>query len=314
MTRIYLFAITLFSLTSCPIKSVGQRQETIYLNSGDSSANKYIIIYPNKIPWTGFMFLIPSFGESPENVLTQTDLPTLAAQKGILTIIPTFKTGIQSFGVDSLTQQSFKEILGNVVSRHKLIDQHFYVGGFSIGGSCAVKFAELAINENYKIKPTAVFAIDPPLDFERFYNSKKRNVRLSVSNNPNQEAVYFIDRIEKEIGGTPQTSLSKFYKISPYSFSDTTQTAIKSLIKTPIKFFTEPDINWWLTQRGNDYSNMNALDQAAMINELTRLGNNNATLVVTTNKGFRKPDNRRHPHSWSIAEPTELIKWLLEQK
>jgi hypothetical protein len=27
----------------------------------------------------------------------------------------------------------------------------------------------------------------------------------------------------------------------------------------------------------------------------------------TTNKGFRSPNNQRHPHSWSIADPKHII-------
>lgn len=308
------YLLTILFLSSCTTKSTAQKIETVYLDQKDSALNMYVIVYPPKLPWTGFMFLIPSFNETPQSVLTQTDLPKLAAEQGILTIIPTFKTGTQSFGIDSATQASFNEILTHVTSRHKLIDLPFFVGGFSIGGSCAVKFAELAFQQNYKYKPKAVFAIDPPLDFERFYNAAKRNVRLSKTTPPSQEAIYFIDRIEKEMKGTPENSLINFYTISPYSFDDTTQVAIKSLVQTPIRLYSEPDINWWLNQRGNDYSNMNVFDGAAMINELNRLGNTKATLIATENKGFRKPDNRRHPHSWSIAEPKELLKWLLDQR
>lgn len=36
-----------------------------------------------------------------------------------------------------------------------------------------------------------------------------------------------IERLEKETGESPTTNLSEYYKLSPYSFSDTTQTAIK---------------------------------------------------------------------------------------
>jgi hypothetical protein len=308
-----LYLLFILFLSFCTTKPVGQNIETIYLDQKDSTSNTYIIAYPPKLPWTGFMFLIPSFNESAQNVLTQTDLPRLAAKEGILTIVPTFKTGPQSFGIDSLTQASFMEILTHVTSRNKILDLPFFVGGFSIGGSCAVKFAELAFKNNYKYKPRAVFAIDPPLDFQRFYNSAKRNVRLSKTSSPSQEAIYFIDRIEKEMKGTPENSLINFHKLSPYSLGDTTQTAIKNLLTIPIRLYSEPDINWWLSQRGNDYSSMNAFDCAAMINELNRLGNTKASLIVTENKGYRKPDNIRHPHSWSIAEPNELVKWLLDR-
>jgi len=283
--------------------------ERVFLDKTDTTRNCYTIIYPPKLPWTGYLFLIPGFGETADNVLQQTDLPKKLAQNGILTIIPTFQDGVFSFGVDSLSQQSFDKILKDVTSKHKLMDQKFYVGGFSIGGSCAIKYAE-----NPSIKPSAVFAIDPPLDFERFYNSAKRDIRLSKDNEANQENVYMIKRLEKETGGSPTTNLIEYYNISPYSFSDTTQRAIKKLTKMPLRIYTEPDINWWLKERGADFTSMNATECSAMINELNRLENKNAELITTQNEGYRKPDNRRHPHSWSIVDNDELIKWLLKQK
>ncbi|WP_310379158.1 alpha/beta hydrolase, partial [Flavobacterium sp.] len=222
---------------------------------------------------------------------------------------PTFQDGVLSFGVDILSQQTFDKILKDVTSKHKLIGQNFYVGGFSIGGSCAIKYAE-----NSTIKPTAVFAIDPPLDFERFYNSAKRDIRLSKGNEANQEFVYMIDRLEKETGGSPTTNLFEYYNLSPYSFSDTTQTAIKKLINMPLRIYSEPDINWWLKERGADLTSMNTTECSAMINELNRLGNPKAELITTQNKGYRKRDNNRHPHSWSIVNNDELIEWLLKQK
>ncbi|RTY67104.1 alpha/beta hydrolase [Flavobacterium sp. LB2P53] len=305
MLRLKLTIFTLFILTN----SFGQKIEKVFLDKNDSSKNCYTIIYPPKLPWTGYIFLIPGFGETAENVLQQTDLPKLTAKSGLLTIIPTFQDGVLSFGVDTLSQQTFDKILKDVTSKHKLIDQKFYVGGFSIGGSCVIKYAE-----NAGIKPTAVFAIDPPLDFERFYNSAKRDIRLSKDNEANQENVYMVDRIEKETGGSPTTNLTEYYTISPYSFSDTTQRAIKQLIKMPLRIYTEPDINWWLKERGADFTSMNATECSAMINELNRLGNQSAELITTQNKGYRKPDNRRHPHSWSIVDNNELIEWLLRQK
>jgi esterase/lipase len=301
-----ILTFSLFAINCNGQKVTNPKTEKVFLDKSDTTKNCYTIIYPPKLPWTGYMFLIPGFGETAESILQQTDLPKKLAQNGILTIIPTFQDGVLSFGVDSL---SFDRILNDVTSKHKLADQKFYVGGFSIGGSCAIKYAE-----NLPLKPSAVFAIDPPLDFERFYNSAKRDIRLSKDSEANQENVYMIDRLEKETGGSPQTNITEYYNLSPYSFSDTAQTAIKKLIKIPLRIYTEPDINWWLKERNADFTSMNATECSAMINELIRLGNQNAELITTQNKGYRKPNNKRHPHSWSIVDNDELIKWLLKQK
>ena len=311
MNRFFLIILTfsLFAIDCNGQKVSNLKIEKVFLDKTDTTKNCYTIIYPAKLPWTGYLFLVPGFGETAENVLQQTDLPKKLAQNGILTIIPTFQDGVLSFGVDSLSQQTFDRILKDVTSKHKLVNQNFYVGGFSIGGSSAIKYAE-----NAEIKPTAIFAIDPPLDFERFYNSAKRVIRLSKDIEANEENVYMVDRLEKETGGSPTTNLAEYYNISPYSFSDTTQRAIKKLAKIPLRIYTEPDINWWLKERGADFTSMNATECSAMINEVNRLGNQNAELITTQNKGYRKPDNRRHPHSWSIVDNDELIKWLLKQK
>ena len=309
MHRLIFLILTAFISTI----SLGQKLETVYLNSKDSTTDMYIAVIPDDRSITACMFLLDGFGASPKDVLIQTELPKYAAKQGILTILPILKTGARYFGVDSSSQQSLKNQIETVTSKYHLEGKDFYIGGFSIGGSCVVKYAELAVKNNYAIKPKAVFAVDPPLDWERFYNSAKRIVRLSVPAQVNGEVTYMIDRIQKEMSGTPQNALENFYALSPYSFSDTTQKAIKNLIKTPIMIISEPDIQWWLSQRSYDLSYTNITDHTAMINELQRLGNSKAVLVTTTEKGYRKPDNRRHPHSWSIADPTDVIRWLLSQ-
>lgn len=310
MNKITVLLLTVFISTV----SFCQKIETVYLDRNDSAANMYVAVLPQNGPIKSFMLLLDGFGNySPKDILVQTDLPAYAAKQNILTIMPILKTGALYFGSDAASQQSLKELIEGVVAKYKLQGKDLYLGGFSIGGTCVVKYAELAVQNNYPIKPKAVFAVDPPLDWQRFYNSAKRVIRLANGSPVNEEVTYMIDRIEKEMGGTPETALETFYKNSPYSFSDTTQSAIKALAKTPIMILSEPDIQWWLSQRGYDYYYINITDQAAMINELQKLGNSKAILVTTSNKGYRKPGNIRHPHSWSIADPVGLVKWLSSQ-
>jgi hypothetical protein len=309
MQKIILLILTIYT----SIISYSQRIETVYLNAKDSTSNMYIAVAPENDLVRSFMVLLDGFNNSPQDVLFQTDIPKYASQQGILTIIPLLKTGASYFGSDAASQQSLKEIIDLVVAKYQLEDKDLYIGGFSIGGTCAVKYSELSIQNNYPVRPKAVFAIDPPLDWERYYNAAKRVVRLSNPAKVNAEVFYMINRIEKEMKGTPKTALKFFYDQSPYSFSDTTQKAVKNLIKTPIMIISEPDIQWWLKERGYDYTYNNITDHAAMINELQRLGNKNAILVTTEGKGYRKPNNMRHPHSWSIADPDQIIKWLQSQ-
>ncbi len=310
-----MFKLTFFLILffGC-FKVSAQKIEKVYLDKKDSSKNYYIAVLPENKTITSFMFLLDGFGAEPQNVIIETKLPEKAARQGILTILPVLETGSFYFGTDSASQASLKKQIENVVKKYDLQGKDFYIGGFSIGGSCAVKYSELAIKNNYPIKPKAVFAGDPPLDWERFYYSCKRITRLSEPQNISGEVTALIDKIEKEMKGTPETARENFYNNSPYSFSDTTQRAIKPLVHTPLMIVAEPDIQWWLKNRGYDYNDLNVVDHAAMINELQKLGNKKAILVTTEDKGYRQPGNKRHPHSWSILDPETVISWLLKQE
>jgi esterase/lipase len=206
MKKINLFTLILF----ISFITYGQRIETVYLNAKDSTTNMYVAVIPESEQIKSFMVLLDGFGNSPQDVLFQTDIPKYASQQGILTIIPLLKTGQRYFGSDTASQQSLKEIIHIVVDKYQLTGKHLYIGGFSIGGTCAVKYAELSVQNNYPTKPKAVFAIDPPLDWERYYNAAKRIVRLSDPEKINGEVFYMIDRIQKEMKGTTKTALKIF--------------------------------------------------------------------------------------------------------
>ena len=306
--RKYLWTILSFLMMS---GLSAQKIEKVFLDKNDTTRNYYTIIYPDSLPWEGYLFVVPGFGETVEDVLLQTQLPVETAKRGILTVIPTFQDGVSSFGFDSLSQQAFNRIVDDVTRNHKLHDLGYYLGGFSMGGSAVIKFAETADK-----KPQAIFAIDSPLDFERFYNSTKRDVVLFGKGGSDDENIYLylLSRIEQIMGGTPQTVLENYHKISPYSLSDMTQSAIKGLLDIPIRIYIEPDIQWWLDERETDFFGLNIIDCSAIINELNKLGNDDAVLITTRNKGYRQPDHKRHPHSWSIIDNDELIEWLLHKK
>ena len=55
---------------------------------------------------------------------------------------------------------------------------------------------------------------------------------------------------------------------------------------------------------------MNATDLAALVNELKIMGNPEAELITTQNKGYRQ-DGSRHPQTWNIVDEKELIDWFI---
>ena len=83
MQKNILLILTLFT----SIITYGQRIETVYLNAKDSTTNMYIAVAPENAQVKSFMVLLDGFGNSPQDVLFQTDIPKYASQQGILTII-----------------------------------------------------------------------------------------------------------------------------------------------------------------------------------------------------------------------------------
>jgi hypothetical protein len=55
----------------------------------------------------------------------------------------------------------------------------------------------------------------------------------------------------------------------------------------------------------------NGTDIVAFVNQLKLNGNTNAEVSISQNKGIRL-NGTKHPHSWSIMDTEETIKWILK--
>ncbi len=80
----------------------------------------------------------------------------------------------------------------------------------------------------------------------------------------------------------------------------------------PFTIYCEPDFNWAINEKHWNAYDLNVVDNVSFINELKKNGNQSAQLILTQNKGVRKLLNMKHPHSWSIADANEIIKWLMK--
>ena len=309
MTRASICVILVLISIAC----YSQSNEIIYSDPKDTLTN-YYCTYQTSKQITGLLLLLPSFGESPEDASKETDIQKIAAEKGLITVFASLQYGTNSFYVDSLSQNALDSLIISLDKKYKIKDKLFYIGGFSLGGAGAVKYMERAYSTDKRIKPKAVFAIDPPLDFERFYNSCEHQLKFSKSSTGSDESGYFIKRLQYEFKGSPQQNKLDYKTISPYMYNDSLQTNIRPLASCPIRLICEPDINWQMENRTRCLYDLNITDCSAMVNSLREMGNKNAVLSITSNKGYRKSTGKRNPHSWSIAESKEIVDWLVQFK
>lgn len=286
-----------------------QETSVTYLNTSDSTGNYYITHTPDS-EIKGLLLLLPGFGEAPFSADAETKIPEAAAKKGLLTIVASLPEGPYSFYVDEESQAALDQLIAHLYKRFPLKGKKFYMGGFSLGGSGVVKYAERAAATKQLHRPDAIFAIDPPLDLERLYRTQQKDIARNYSPLAVQEASYFLNRIEEEVGASPDQNQTLYHQLSPFSLSDSRQRASKLLQNQPILLISEPALEWQQKERGRSYQELNAYVCENLITTLKKMGNQDAFLRQTEGKGYRKGKGEYHPHSWSIAEPSFVLDWL----
>lgn len=272
----------------------------IHLDNDNENVNCYTAVLPADGAISSYMLLLPGFGESPQNVLEASDLPYEAAKSGMAVFVPILQNGIESYSFSAESQAALHGIVEDIRTRYDLGDTDWCVGGFSMGGAAAVKYAESSAAN----PPVCVFAIDSPLDYERFRYATARDVEVYKKGIADGDSIYV--QLLNDI--TP------LVKDSPYLLSDTAHNAILPLKNLPVRYYIEPAVQWWLDNRNTDVLGLNILDGTAFINDLRLIGNDRAELIVTSGKGFRNKGKTYHPHSWTIVDTKDLLEWIQKSR
>ena len=281
----------------------------IYASDSNSDRLFYYAFAP-KGAIRGMLVLFPPNGQpAEESVSANSILIALAQERGLLTVVPSVNHNLY---LDSATLRAINAILGAALTKYRPPLNKVVLGGFSLGGMNAIRYTELAYEDSLAtvVRPVAVYGIDPPLDWARLYYSFANAAAKNFSEVAVAEANYFLARLNSEFGGGPEKQPATYTQRSMYSHTSPGGGYTRYLRRIPVRIYSDPDINWQLANRRVDYYDMNALDGAAMINQLRLDGNARAEFVNALGKGYR-PDGTRHPHSWSLAEPRECVQWVL---
>ena len=112
--------------------------------------------------------------------------------------------------------------------------------------------------------------------------------------------------------GNINDAYQNYLKLSPYCYEDKNKIGVRLYDNNiPIKIYCEPDFNWAINEKQWNAYDLNVVDNVSFINELKKNGNTQAQIILTKDKGIRKVLKYKHPHSWSIADANEIVKWLL---
>lgn len=281
---------------------------SLYINDGLENTN---LFYYKMVPRTtpkGVLVIIPSGGETVENLIKQITLHKAAFENGILVVFPSINWGTN----DRLEEISFLDsIFKDIVREHKAPKDKFILCGLSNGGMISLTYSINAVkNSNTYITPKGIIGLDPPLDFAHSYKYCEREIKRDFTPAGVAEAKWMLNNFNTSYG-SPDDYPQKYVDASPFSYGAEYGGNTKYLTNIAIRMLSDLNLDYLLNQRKRDLYDWNGTDIVAFVNQLKINGNKNAEVIITQNKGFR-PDGRKHPHSWSIMDTKETIQWITE--
>ena len=266
----------------------------------------YTLWLPNSKPDGAVVFF-----HAERDTLSPSTIRDLSLKRNLAVLFVTTENRLEFFFEVKQMRQVERFIYESCLS-HGIPLGNLLFSGMSLEGTRALKMAVFSKSEDskYRLIPKALVICDSPLDMVRFWAETNKAWRMNLNEVSASEGQWVSQYLAKNLGGKPEDVLTNYINYSPFCYTAEHGGNARFLTDIPIKAYTEPDVKWWMENRGKDYYSMNAIDAAALINQLQIDGNTEAELILTENKGYR-PDGSRHPHSWSIVDEREMLDWFL---
>jgi len=302
-------ALFVLFLIICQI-TFAQQYEYVYRNPADSSSNCYLKFFPKTDSIRGLIIRDYSslFDAREKSPYQFTDL---ALEAGTLVLITNTSNQFPELFTADSSIKLLDEMIKEVIKEHQIPEKNIFIGGISSSGTRALRYAQYCAEGKSEIKIRRVFIVDSPLDLARFYNSAfyhKKNFKGGMLS----EAKLILPLLDSIFGGSPNEFAEDYKNASVFLHLDDLGGNAHHLKNTDIIIFHEPDIDWWIRERGCSYFDINSYDLVAFTILMRSLGNENIELITTTGKGFDSAGKRK-PHSWTIVDEEYLIDWIVQR-
>lgn len=212
-------------------------------------------------------------------------------------------------------QEEVADLVGRiavVLGENDLQNAPLLLAGLSLGGTRALRVANFvsADRSGSRFRLSAVAIVDAPLDMARLLETERRAADLAYHPAAEDEGRWVTYLLKTHLGEEPRAAAARYRAYSPFTHGAQDGGNAALLRDVPIRAYHEPDVNWWIENRRKSYYDMNSLDLAAFINALRILGNDDAELVTTHQKREGYSDGSS-PHTWSIVDNRDLVRWFL---
>lgn len=252
------------------------------------------------------LILFPGMGGSPNTIQREFSILEIAKKNGV-SVLMMDHTG--SLFLNDATKAMLTTRIEEVIDGNNIPVSNVAIGGFSSGGIVSVLLSDHLIRNGNKIRPKKVFLVDSPLDLVFLYNAST-NIDSSSHDISKQESEFIVEYFQDRLNAK-ENLLERIAAVSPYVHATKDLENMSALQQVELRAYTEPDSMWWWQNRNASYKEMNAYSIKCLVKEAKIKGWQNISLIETKNKGFRS-NGDRHPHSWSIVDPEDLVDWILE--
>ena len=257
----------------------------------------------------GLLILFPCFPCDAENTKTEFKIIDVAIKNNVAVLLMNFNLHLW---LSETEKKELEQVILTAVNEHRINKDNTFIGGFSGGGNVSLLLTDYLKATGSALHPKGVFIVDSPIDLLGLYENAQKTIQKNVSEVAVQEANWIVETFEAEFGvGMNEEILKAYEHKSPYVLKTHSTKNLKHLKDLKIRFYSEPDTLWWKENRQTEYEEINSYYIEQLTKDLNALhGPNTATYIKTQNKGYRA-NGDKHPHSWSIIDGQNLIKWML---
>ena len=271
------------------------------------STENYNLYKPNKTE--AVLILFGGFPENGEMIETEFAITDMALEKKVAVIYMNFNRKLW-------LEESQKAALANnlkvLFETNNLPKKKIVIGGLSSGGSIALLIGNyLTENSNLNLEPTGVFVVDSPIDLAALYRITEENIKRDFSEASVGESTFIHNYFKSQLGN-PDEEIKPYEDYSVFTYETKNYQNIEDLKNTKIRFYSEPDKEWWKKNMGVEYEQMNAFHIKRLTKFLQDQDYKDVEYLTSENKGYRS-NGERHPHSWSIVNKEDLLEWILEE-
>ncbi|MCH2231176.1 MAG: hypothetical protein MK105_12610 [Crocinitomicaceae bacterium] len=282
------------------------KMESEPTNIQEFSKEDYVL-YKTQNERSVLLIVFPDLGGNAESIKESFNILSTAKEANISVLMMNFNHHLFLSKED---KNLLTEVLNDVIKSHKLSPDKVVIGGFSSGGIVSSLWSHHLLEINHAFKPQKTFVVDSPLDLVELFNNVT-DVDSASHEISMEEAEYIINYFEEALN-TKDSLIQRITEVSPFNYATLNFENIERLNELDFRIYTEPDSVWWKENRGFEFKETDSYQLIRFAASAGEHGWDNLQLIQTTNKGYRS-NGQRHPHSWSIVDPKELIEWILKK-